>query len=198
MTKKKTFKLFGDRVLVEQVKAKQGTIYVPENEYDLSRIGRVITTGDGTRPGRDPVDMLVKEGDLVYFQTNAVMQSNLMYDMGNEIYMNLMQSEIIAKVDSNDITLDGFNVIGDWVLVQPFMKEDAESKIVLPEATKKALAIFFRVVKKGGTVDIPIEKGDEVILTQGRCQPIQIQRQDFGYVHKNEIHGIVEESRILT
>lgn len=196
MTNKKTFKLFGDRVLVEQVKAKQGTIYVPENEYDLSRIGRVITTGDGTRPGRDPVQMLVKEGDLVYFQTNMVMQSNLMYDMGSEIYMNLMQSEIIAKLDSNDITLDGFHVIGDWVLCKPFLK-DAPVGIVLPEAAKKAMAVYFRLVDKGSTVDLAIEAGDELVLTHGRAQPFQIQREDYVYIHKNEIHGVVEESRIL-
>jgi co-chaperonin GroES (HSP10) len=177
VTKKKNFKLFGDRVLVEQVKAKQGTIYVPENEYDLSRIG--------------------KEGDLVYFQTNMVMQSNLMYDMGTEIYMNLMQGEIIAKLDSNDITLDGFHVIGDWVLCKPFLK-DAPVGIVLPEASKKAMAVYFRLIDKGSTVDLPIEKGDELVLTHGRAQPFQIQREDYVYIHKNEIHGIVEESRILT
>jgi co-chaperonin GroES (HSP10) len=197
VTKKKNFKLFGDRVLVEQVKAKQGTIYVPENEYDLSRIGRVVTVADGTRPGRDPVNMLVKEGDLVYFQTNMVMQSNLMYDMGDEIYMNLMQAEIVAKLDSNDITLDTFHVIGDWVLCKPFMK-DGPVGIVLPEASKKAMAVYFRLIDKGSTVDLDINEGDELVLTHGRAQPFQIQKEDYVYIHKNEIHGIVEESRILT
>lgn len=211
MTKKKNFKLFGDRVLVEKVAPKQGTIYVPDNAQDISRIGKVVAVGDGKRPGLKTlqhnghyyevmlkdVTMVVKPGDLVYFQTNAIQQSNCMYDMGSEILMNLAQAEIIAKLDSNEITLDGFHLMPDWVLVRPFMKDEPQG-IVLPEVAKKARAIYFRVEKMGDNVDKPITPGDEVVLTHGYCNPIQIQREDFGYIHKNEIHGVVEESRIIT
>jgi co-chaperonin GroES (HSP10) len=215
VTKNFKFKLFGDRVLVEKVSPKQGTIIVPDNGQDLSRIGRVVAHGDGKRPGiktiqhnghyyevtLKDVEMRVKVGDLVYFETNAVSAANCAYDMGNEILVNIPHGDIIAQItgshkDGVDITLDNFDLSPDYVLVKPFMREPPKG-IVLPEVSKKALSIYFKVLKKGSAVVKPVEIGEELVLTHGYCRPLQIQREDYGYIHQNEIHGVVEESRII-
>lgn len=196
---KTKFNLFGDRVLVAKEVTKQGSIIIPQGAgQDMHRLGRVVSTGSGKRPGAKDVEMYVKEGDLVWFQTNAIMQSHQMYELEGEILMNLMQSEIIARVGSNEITYDNFDVLGEWVLVKPFLKQPPKAKILLPEAAKQAMAIYFRVEKMGHQVDLPIKKGDEVVLVHGRAQPFAIQREDYAYVHKSFVHGVVEESRIVT
>jgi co-chaperonin GroES (HSP10) len=216
VTKKLNFKIFGDRVLLEKATVKQGSIIVPDNGQDLSRIGRIVALGDGKRPGvktlnhnghyyqvtLKDVEMLVKVGDLVYFETNAVTAANTSYDMGNEILVNVSHGEIIAKIkgrhlDGVEITFDNFELMPDYVLVKPFMREPAPG-IVVPEVSKKAMTIYFRVAKIGSGVTKDINIDDEIILTQGYCRPLQIEREDYGYIHQNEIHGVVEESRILT
>lgn len=196
---KTKFNLFGDRVLVSKQSPKQGTIILPPmGGHDMHRMGKIVEVGNGKRPGRKDVEMFVKKDELVWFQTNAVMQAALMYECEGELFLNLMQSELIARLDSNEVTFDGFHMLGDWVLVRPFLKEKSGAKILLPEAAKQAMAIYFKIEKMGAGVDIGIKAGDEVILTHGRTTPFQIGNEDFGYVHKNEIHGIVEESRIIS
>lgn len=196
---KTKFNLFGDRVLVARAVTKQGSIIIPQSAgEEMHRLGRVVSTGNGKRPGSKDVEMYVKEGDLVWFQTNAVMQSAQMYELEGEILMNLVQSEIIARVPTNEITYDNFDVLGDWLLVKPFMKQPPKAKILLPENVKQAMAIYFRVEKMGHLVDLPVKKGDEVVLVHGRAQPFDLQREDYAYVHKSFVHGVVEESRIIS
>jgi co-chaperonin GroES (HSP10) len=193
------FRMFGDRVLMERVQFKQGLIYTPDLENSIARIGRVIAHGDGTfRDGRKNVKMHVGVGDLVYFQANAQMAASSAYDRSVEdTCINIPQGEIIAKVTSVEQSLEGFEVIGDWVLLKPFQREMKDSRIVIPDIAKNIQALYFRVEQKGSTVDLDIEKGDEVLITQGYCHPIQIKGEDFGFILKQGIHGVVEESRIL-
>lgn len=216
MTKKLNFKIFGDRVLLEKVAVKQGSIFVPDNGQDVSKVGRVIAVGDGKKPGiktlthngyyyevtLKDVEMRVKPGDLVYFESNAVSMANAAYDMGNEMLANIAHGDIIAKIkgshlDGVEITMENFELSPDYVLVKPFMREPAPG-IAIPEASKKALAIYFRVVQIGSGVTKPINIDDELVLNHGYCRPLQIQREDYGYIHQHEIHGTVEESRIIT
>jgi co-chaperonin GroES (HSP10) len=192
------FRMFGDRVLMERVHFKQGVIYTPDQENSIARIGRVIAHGDGTyRDGRKNVQMHVAVGDLVYFQANAQMAATSAYDRGVEdACINIPQGEIIAKVKSDSKELEDFQVIGDWVLLKPFQREMKDSRIVIPDIAKNVQALYFRVEQKGSTVELEIDKGDEVIITQGYCNPIQIKGEDFGFILKQGIHGVVEQSLI--
>lgn len=191
--------MFGDRVLMERVHFKQGLIYTPDQENSIARIGRVVAHGDGTyRDGRKNVQMHVAVGDLVYFQANAQMAASSAYDRGVEdACINIPQGEVIAKVSGAEQSLDGFQVIGDWVLLKPFQREMKDSRIVIPDIAKNVQSLYFRVEQKGSTVELEIAPGDEVIITQGYCNPIQIKGEDFGFILKQGIHGVVEESRIL-
>jgi co-chaperonin GroES (HSP10) len=211
---KLNFKLFGDRVLLEKVAPKQGTIYIPTiDDKTLSKFGRVVAHGDGQRLGvttlayngryyetiHKPVKIEVEVGDICWFETNAMAAGASCYDMGGSILVNVMHGELIAKVKSTDVSLEQFQVLGDWILVRPFLREDEKPSILIPQAVQdKAQPIHFRVEKLGSTVDIPISPGDEVVMVHGRCRPIKIGNEDLGYVHKSEIHGTVEENRILS
>lgn len=200
MTQKQSYRLFGDRVLMERVPMKQGIIFAPELENSIARIGRVIAHGDGTyRDGRKNVRMLVEVGDLVYFQANAQMAASSAYDRGAEdTLINIPHGEIIAKVAGDAQDLSGFTVIGDWVLVRPFERKQADTRIVIPDTAKAGMSLYFKVEQKGETVELDIKKDDEVILTQGYCHPIQIKGEDFGFILKQGIHGVVEHAAVLT
>lgn len=200
MTQKQDYRMFGDRVLMERVHFKQGIIFAPQLEDSIARIGRVIAHGDGTyKDGRKNVNMHVKVGDLVYFQANAQMAASSAYDRGAEdTLINIPQGEIIAKVASDAQDLSGFTVIGDWVLLKPFQRQQADNRIVIPDTAKAGMSLYFKVEQKGETVELPIEKGDEVIITQGYCHPIRIKDDDFGFILKQGIHGVVEHSALVS
>lgn len=216
MTNKFKFKIFGDRVLLERISAKRGSIHIPQMAESVSTIGRVIALGDGKRPGiktiqhnghfyevtLKDVDMLVKLGDIVYFETNVMAAANSAYDMGDDVLVNLSHGDIIAKIsgshlDGVEITVDNFEIMPDFIMVDPFQRE-LSSTIELPEVAKNAQRVYYRLLKKGSNVTKPCEIGDELLLDQSYSRPLDIQGKTYGYVHQNAIHGIVEESRILT
>jgi co-chaperonin GroES (HSP10) len=196
----KTFRLLGERLLVEQVKQKQGSIIVPQGAgNEMHRLGRIVAIGDGKRPGQKDIEIFLKVGDIVFFQTNAIMQSHMTYEVEKgKLLLNLLQGEIIAKIKTTakepEITLSNFETVGDWVLVRPYMKE-ASSTIILPEnAQREQHAIYYKVEQLGQKVDLPIKVGEEICITHGRCQPINVSKNDLGYLHKNDVHGTVEDA----
>jgi co-chaperonin GroES (HSP10) len=216
VTKKFKFKLFGDRVLLERVAPKKGSIHIPQMAESVSTIGRVVALGSGQRPGiktiqhnghyyevtLKDVEMLVKVGDIVYFETNAMTAAQAAYDMGDDMLVNLSHGDIIAKIsgkhlDGVEITVDNFEVMPDFVMVDPFQRE-LSSTIELPEVAQKTQRVYYRLLKKGSNVSRPCEIGDELLLDQSYSRPIDIQGKTYGYVHQNAIHGVVEESRIIT
>lgn len=200
----KTFRLFGERLLVEQVKQKQGSIIVPQTAgHDMHRLGRVVAIGDGKRPGQPDKEIFLKVGDIVFFQTNAVLASNQTYEVEpNRLLLSLLQGEIIAKVKTTalepEITLKNFEVVGDWVLIRPYLKEASTTIIVPQTAQREQHAIYYKVEQLGHTVDLPIQIGEEVCITHGRCQPFVVAKNELGYLHKNDVHGTVEESAIVS
>jgi co-chaperonin GroES (HSP10) len=200
MTQKQSYRLFGDRVLMERVPMKQGIIFAPELENSIARIGRVIAHGDGIyKDGRKNVKMHVNVGDLVYFQANAQMAASSAYDRGVEdTLINIPQGEVIAKVYSDAQDLTGFTVIGDWVLLKPFQREQKDQRIVIPDIAKNIMSLYFRVEQKGETVELDIKPGDEVLITQGYCHPIQIKGEDYGFILKQGVHGVVEQSALVS
>lgn len=195
-----TFRLFGERLLVRKVSAKQGTLFTPQSENEIHKMARVVAIANGKRPGLPDKEIFLKVGDLVFFQTNAYQQQAQMYQVDNKtIHLNLLQSEIIAKIDAEpddetpEMTLERFHVCGDWCLVRPYMKQQS-SVILVPDTAQDQLKINFKLVDKGHTVDLDIKQGDELVMVHGRCNPLRIGGDDLGYIHKNDIHGVVEET----
>jgi co-chaperonin GroES (HSP10) len=216
VTKNFKFKLFGDRVLLERVAPKKGSIHIPQMAESVSTIGRVVALGNGKRPGiktiqhngyfyevtLKDVTMLVEVGDIVYFETNAMSAAQAAYDMGDDMLVNLSHGDIIARIsgthlDGVEITVDNFEIMPDFIMVDPFQRE-LSSTIQLPEVAQKAQRVYYRLLKKGSNVSKPCEIGDELLLDQSYSRPVDIQGKTYGYVHQNAIHGVVEESRIIT
>lgn len=199
-------KLFGPRCFVEFYRPKsQSRIVIPDiaQNGDSHRMGIVRFIGDGRVKNKDvPEPSLVKEGDIVLFQLNGVMETTQKFVLEGKHYMNLLQSELIARIDG-DLSEDNLTMLGDYVLLKHFTREQPGSKLVVPESVAKSLPefIYFRCLKKGSTVDLPIKVGDEIVANLGRLTPLfivsqklngSVDNQEFCYTRKEWIDGTVE------
>jgi co-chaperonin GroES (HSP10) len=174
-------------------------------EQDLHRLGRVIAVGeDRPKPGEPRRPNYVEVGDLVYFQTNAFIAAHQTYEHQNKAMLNLLQTEIIAKVKGDDVSTETFEIAGEWVLVKPFLRE-GQTKIILPDSAKSAPEfVFYKCAQVGPHVDLPIKVGQELALNHGRVQPIfivnsclnTIQHEEFGYVHRDFVLGAIEDDGV--
>lgn len=174
-------KLFGPRCLVEHYTPKTNgatSIVIPDTAKDTThgthRYGKVVAVGEHDRSG-NAITSLVKVGDVVLFQINQVMEHTQTYVRDGKAYMNMLQTEAIARLRNGDsLTVDNMELLGDYVLLRHFVR-DQGSKLVLPENLTRQTAteyIYFKIMAKGRGVDLPIKEGDEVICNYGRLTPI--------------------------
>lgn len=191
------FRLFGERVLVEKVAAKQGTILIPETAMDtnLYKIGRAVAVGDGFWKGEQR-KMHVTKNDLVYFQINAVIAAHCCFEMvqpggKNTSLINLDQKDCVARLDSNDVGLSGFHPLGKWVLLRPFKRTQETAMIVLPDAHQDWQFTYYRVEKLGNGCQAQLHRGQEVVIVHGHAHPIMLGRDEMAYINEDDIHGVV-------
>jgi len=202
-------KLFGPRCLVEFHRLKTASkILIPDSaqERDTHRFGIVRYLGDGVVKGKsDPKPALVKVGDVVMFQLNNIMEATQKFVLDGKHYMNLLQDELIARVIGEDVNVDNLEMLGEYVLLKHFMREQPGSQIVLPDSahlrTSSPDFIYFRCLKKGSLVDKAVNEGSEVVVNFGRLTPMFIVRRDadgtstnleYVYTRNDWIDGVVE------
>lgn len=177
-------------------------ILIPDSaqEKDSHRFGIVRYIGDGRVKGKtEPKPSLVKEGDLVMFQINNIMEATQKYVLNGKHYMNLLQDELIARVVGEDVDVDNLEMLGEYALLQHFMREQEGSNIILPNTAQMRTSapdfIYFRCLKKGSLVDSAIQDGQEVIVNFGRLTPMFIEREgktlEYVYTRNDWIDGIV-------
>ena len=208
-------KLFGHRCLVEFHRPKSASkIVIPDaaQQHDSHRTGIVRFIGDG-RPGKNmpkdkpPTPSLVKEGDVVMFQINQIMQATQAFVIDGKHYMNLLQDDLVARFTGEDVGVDNMEMLGDYVLLQHFFRQQPGSTLFLPETAMKASApdfVYFRCLKKGTTTEDALFKvGDELVVNFGRLTPMFIIRrkedgtsenQEFAYTRTEWVDGVVEEA----
>lgn len=204
-------KLFGPRCLVEFHRIKSASkIIIPDSaqERDSHRFGVVRYIGDGRIKGNDePKPSLVKEGDVVMFQINQIMEATQKFVLNGKHYMNLLQDELIARVVGEDVNVDNLEMLGEYALLKHFTREQAGSTLVLPESSQMRTSapdfIYFRCIKKGELVDKAITEGAEVVVNFGRLTPMFITRRneadgstvnlEYVYTRNDWIDGVVEE-----
>lgn len=196
-------RLFGFRVMVERVTERAGSIIVPDIAQGsmLWQIGRVVSVGDG-KVGDKVEEPLVEVGNLVYFQSNMAMAASQQYERNKESYLNLHQGDLVARLNDNSVEYGHFEPLGRWILVEPFLREE-ESLLIMPDTATTCRAVYFRVAKFGSRVNLPLVKGQEVILNTGRVCPIFIKHLDlatgesklreFSYVDRDYVLGTVGE-----
>lgn len=201
-------KLFGHRCLVEFYRPKTASkIIIPDSAQntDTHRLGIVRFIGDGAVKGKDaPEPSLVKEGDVVMFQINGMMEATQKFVIEGKHYMNLLQGDLIARINGEDMTVENMEMLGDYVLLKHFVRQQPGSTLFLPDNAVRQSApdfIYFRCVKKSSTVDLEVEPGNEVVVNFGRLTPMFIvkrnddgttENQEFCYTRKEWIDGVVE------
>ena len=118
-------KLFGFRVTVEKVEERVGRIVVPENRQVLYQIGRVVCVGDCMQPDGTKEESLVALGDLVYFQTNAMMAAYQQYERDGmiedevaeamaELRAGILSSMVDRAYDRAELDLQSWRRRGDF------------------------------------------------------------------------------------
>jgi co-chaperonin GroES (HSP10) len=200
--------LFGPRCLVEFHRIKSASkILIPDSaqERDSHRFGIVRYIGDGKLKGKpEPKPALVKEGDVVMFQINNIMEATQKFVLDGKTYMNLLQDELIARVIGEDVTADNLEMLGEYALLQHFLREQIGSKLLLPDSAQMRTSspdfIYFRCIKKGSLVDKAVNVGDEVVVNFGRLTPMFITRRnddgtstnlEYVYTRNDWIDGVV-------
>lgn len=202
-------KLFGHRCLVEFYQSKSSSIIViPDNakgskSRDTHRMGIVRYVGDGVVKGKFPVPTLVKEGDTVMFQVNHIMLSTQAHVLDGVHYMNLLQDDLIARFTGDDISVVNMEMLGDFVLLKHFIRQQPGSMLVLPESVAKQSApdfIYFRCIKKGTTVDLDFNVEDELVVNYGKLTSMFVikrnadgtsDNEEYCYTRKEWVDGVV-------
>jgi len=184
--------LFGDRISIIPVdESFEGKIEMPQTREKVHDLGQVIAVGNGKVNGSDKLrEIFVKEGDLVLFQTNAMMVFNATTVIEGKSVLTLHQGDLIARLTSTVVKLENFNVIGKWILVEPFSPRT--SVIVTPENAPSAmLEERFKVTQRGNAVRDEIKVGDELILERSRCNRFDLNGEKFAYISDDSVYGVV-------
>ncbi len=202
--------LFGDRCLVEHYKSPSASkIVIPDvaQQHDSHRLGIVRFVGDGRVKGTPiPRPSLVKVGDVVMFQINGMMEASQKFVCEGKTYMNLLQGDLIARIDGEELCVENMKMLGDYVLLKHFVRQQPGSTLFLPDSAVRQSApdfIYFKCLSKGSTVDEGFELDDELIVNFGRLTPLFIikrnpdgtsENQEYCYTRKEWVDGVVTEA----
>jgi len=184
-------KLFGQRIALIEVKEElEGSILLPESRTRSCYMGRVTVVGDGRDPDGTVKPMWVSAGDLIMFQLIGAqaIASQFVHD-DNKVRI-LHQGDAIARLKSNMIKLENFEILGDWVLSKVDMQTG--TTLVVPDSARQPNMFTFKLEQKGAGVEHDIQKGEEIYVERMRCNPIEIDRVTYAFCHKNDVHGVVK------
>jgi hypothetical protein len=105
-----------------------------------------------------------------------------------------------------ELCVENIEVLGDYVLLKHFIRQQPGSMLFLPDAVVRQSApdfIYFKCLAKGSTVDEGFELDDELIVNFGRLTPLFIvkhnpdgtsENQEYCYTRKEWVDGIVTEA----
>jgi hypothetical protein len=214
-----SIKVFGHRVLLEWWKpTAESRVIQPDisGQKDVLRWGKVIATGDGKLTcsvreqlaGRGftgaPIPSIVTDGDRVCFELNDMIKYTQVYKrwLDKKDMIQMLQTDLIGRLKADQVTLENFEILGDFVLVKPELRGTGSS-IVLPSSMEKSPEfVYYKVVQIGSNVDLPIEVGQEIIINHGKINVLIMSKlgldglwhnDEYGYVIKDYIHGVVVE-----
>lgn len=183
-----SIKLFGERIACDPVAEEfEGTILTlesPNQQYFLAEVKAVSEKASGS----------YAVGDLVYFQTNAMMTFNNSIRVGEEFALVVHPNDVLAKLKSKVIKLENYVTTGRWVLMRAeTIKED--SGIILPDSMtakdQNSSYIRFYVEQKGSDCADLYQVGDEIAPQRGKANPVEISGDRYFYVHEDFIHGVI-------
>lgn len=207
MAKREIKQLFGNRVALEMVEEEyQGLLVPAPTAAKLHVISRVVALGDGVKQD-------IKVGDILFWQTNAMIQKHCRYDLNGQALFILMTGDMVARLKSRVMDRSNFQILGDYFLCRRDVIQP--KKIILPDEVIEAnqeTTVKFIVDDMGDTAlldekGVPtgknIKLGDEVIVDRTKANPIQLGEESkvesdepkaptyFYYIHKNFVLGTV-------
>lgn len=191
-------KLYGERVALMPVEEDySGSIQLPDGTNSTlgHELGKIKAVGD-CRVKDEQRPIFVNAGDVVLFQMNQMLAGQCLYRWQNKhLFMVLLQSDMIARLKSTKITLEGFEILGNWILLEPFAtpKIEVNGAILIPDNVQNSKDRL-RVIQLGSTVDLDVKVGDEVVPAKNRCNPIRIDGDDYVYIDKSSLAGVISEA----
>jgi len=208
MAKREIRQLFGNRVALEMVEEEyQGLLVPAPTAAKLHVISRVVALGDGVKQD-------IKVGDILFWQTNAMIQKHCRYDLNGMALFILMTGDMVARLKSRVMDRANFQILGDYFLCRRDIIQP--KKIILPdeviEANQETTVRFIvdaigdtaHLDEKGQLSGKDIKVGDEAIVDRTKANPIQLGEEPkvktddepkaptyFYYIHKNFVLGTV-------
>ena len=185
--KREIKKLFGNRVALQLVEEEYKGLVVPVPTAEkLHVLSRVVAIGD-------KVTQNIKVNDILFWQTNAMIQKHCRYDLNGVATFVLLTGDMVARLTEREVTRDNFHVIGDFSLVRREVIQPSK-RIFLPDEVIEAnqeTTVRYILEEKGEGVEGDFQVGDELIVDRTRANPIKLGEQLYCYVHKNFILGVV-------
>lgn len=191
-------KLFGDRVLFKPIEEEiTGSILLPIRQNKKYELGEVIKLGDGkykdTAGNQKEAKMLVAIGDYIFFQVNPMMAQNNAVRLEGKTYMTIIQHDMIARLKSPKVSLENFEILGYWLLLDSFEDKVGDSRIVLPDNVgMESRALRYKVKQKGALAD-NVEVGQEVIIEKRAASIVTINDEYYWYLDSRHVYGVVEQ-----
>jgi len=179
-------KLFGNRVALQLLEEEYKGLIVPASTIErMYVLSKVVAKGD-------KVTQDINVGDILFWQTNGLIQKQCRHDINGVATFVLMTGDMIARLTSQVVDRESFHCIGDWCLVT---REIVQPKLlIIPDEVADAnqeTTVKWTLVEKGETVDTDIAVGDELIVDRTRCNPIKLGEAAFYYIHKNFVLGTI-------
>jgi co-chaperonin GroES (HSP10) len=185
-------RLYAEKIAVKEVKEElQGSIVLPEHRHVKQELGEVLAVGDGKYRTGEERPMFVKPGDIVMYQLGGPQMAAAAYKVGDQPLKIFHQGDAIARLKSNVVTLENFEILGNWVL----MKVEVEQSLIhVPEKHATPEQFRFTVQQVGEGFAMPgIKIGSEVFAERAKCAPIEIDGITYVYTVQDFIHGVLIE-----
>lgn len=193
MKQKFGISVFGSRVALKVVEEKyDGIIVLPNGMARSLHMMGVVVAASPTVDGTPSHLTQLSPGETVLFQSNDFMAQQGTYKLPSFEGMVLHQRDMVARLKEQKVTLKNFEMLGPWMLVEPFAKRE-KSALVLPDNIDNTNELQrFRLVQQGAWVDFGLKPGDELILNKGMVNPLSIDGKAYCYISSDAVLGKVE------
>ena len=184
--------LFGEKVALHNLpEVVETTLELPENRSISFNIGEVLAVADGVYRDGTKKTMWVSNGDYVMYMLdgeNGPTTRNAKIKLNGELVHVIHQGDCIARLHGQKITLNEFEILGEYLLLKAFQNEPS-GLIIQPKQYAPPEEFRFIVEQTGQGIKLPLKKGMEVFPEYGKCGPLTIDRETYVFTHADWIRA---------
>jgi len=194
----KCYTAFGDRVVLKAIEEKFDTeILLPQTRNIRHMLGKSVAISPNA--GKAGFEV----GAIYFFQVAMDPRTGAplvpVHGGGDDQVIVQHWRDLIAKLSRDVVSLETFNVVGQWILLEP---EAEQGLIVRPDNQPLDPAeVNFKVVQLGQPFE-GLSVGDSVIVEKGRCNPIELKRDgksnQYFYVDRQFVYGVISNPSLVT